>query len=78
MRRSSSINVPRDNPRLATSFLANQSHTQETESFCYDKLESAHFEAQEIHTQLESLIIKMKNDANVQVTWTYFHLVIFS
>jgi len=69
IRRSSSIAVNRENPRLSSSFLANKSHTQENESFCHDKLESIHFESQEIQAQVENLISKMKNDINLQVTF---------
>jgi len=69
IRRSSSIAVNRENPRLSSSFLANKSHTQENESFCHDKLESIHYESQEIQAQVESLISKMKNDINLQNTF---------
>ncbi len=71
IRRSSSIAVNRENPRLSSSFMANKSHTQENESFCHDKLESIHFESQELQAQVESLISKMKNDINLQVKWSF-------
>ena len=68
MRRSTSIAVDKENPRLTSSFFMNKSHTQDTDSFCFDKLESMHFESQEVQTQIEGLISKMKNDVNLQVS----------
>jgi len=66
MRRSSSIATNKENPRFTSSFVINKSQSQEADSFCYDKLESVHFESQEIQAQLESLISKMKNDGSVK------------
>jgi len=69
MRRSSSIVTSKENPRFTSSFVINKSQSQETDSFCYDKLESVHFESQELQAQIESLISKMKNDGSVQNTY---------